>query len=70
MIYVLAVVCWIAITFLSMFMMSITLEVYYKEMFDESVIFLSLLFWYFLIPVCLAINIIRLVAYPFRKTWW
>lgn len=69
-IIILCCVIEIFMTFLCMTISSFTIDDFYGEMFNECLIILSVLFWWALIPCCAIIWLIRLIAYPFRKTWW
>lgn len=67
---ILGIVVWIGMTFLSMFLMTTIDESMNCSMFDFTFIILSFIAWYIIIPICGIIWLIRLIAYPFRKTWW
>lgn len=63
-------ICWIAMTFATMFVTAFTFEDLYDAAFSDGVILMSFLLWYILLPCCAAVWLIRLIAYPFRKCWW
>lgn len=69
-IIILCCVSEIFMTFLCMVISSFTFDGFCCDMFDECLILLSLFWWWILIPCCVMIWLIRLIAYPFRKEWW